>query len=415
MVNYLAAVLLCCISVGSEARDTLSIRLAQADSLFLTHNLALLARQYNIDAQKALIIQAKAYPNPLVTIDVNAYDPANDRYFHTGPTGQKVAAIEQLILLGGKRKTEIELAKKNVHIAELEFRDLLRDLRYRLHSGFFQLDLQLSLLRKYDQQLAVLDTLIAVYQQQADRGNVPMKDVIRLKSVYLQLHNDRSDVLRQGIEQQQQLQVLLQTNAIIIPLVSNEYFESLTRLYSIEQLQNEAFGNRPDLQQAERSAELAELNLSYQKRLAVPDISLIGSYDQRGGAFDNQINLGITLPLPVWNRNKGAIRQARFGIQISETLSGLKRQEVIAEISAAWQTMQISVSEFRKVNQLYSDDFESVIKGMNDNFQKRNVSILEFVDFFEAYMLSQAELERVKTQLALSAGLVNYTTATALY
>jgi cobalt-zinc-cadmium efflux system outer membrane protein len=46
---------------------------------------------------------------------------------------------------------------------------------------------------------------------------------------------------------------------------------------------------------------------------------------------------------------------------------------------------------------------------MSDNFLKQNISVLEFVDFFEAYNNSLAEIARIKIQLAESAELLNLT------
>src|SRR5690606_1009780 len=147
----------------------------------------------NIEAQKAQILQAKAYPNPVFTASFNAYDPEHKKVFHIGRSGQKSFQLQQLILLGGKRKVELEMAKTNAVIAALEFQQLLRKLKYRLHSDLFSVGLQQFLLDKYHEQLALIQAFLNDYQIQANKGNVPLRDVVRLKAAYLKLHNDRSD------------------------------------------------------------------------------------------------------------------------------------------------------------------------------------------------------------------------------
>jgi len=52
---------------------------------------------------------------------------------------------------------------------------------------------------------------------------------------------------------------------------------------------------------------------------------------------------------------------------------------------------------------------------MTANFQKRNVSIVEFVDFFEAYNDALSELSKVKTQLVLSGEQLNMLIGKDLY
>lgn len=171
------------LSYGSA--DTLRISIRQADSIFLKNNYSLLAATMGVKVQEAQIIQAKIYPNPILTADFNAYDPENDKFFHTGQTGQKYFQLEQLILLGGKRKREIQLARTNATIASLELQDLVRQLKYELHSSLYSLTQQALLINKYNTQLSLLDKILVTYNAQVDKGNVPLKDFVRLKGVYL--------------------------------------------------------------------------------------------------------------------------------------------------------------------------------------------------------------------------------------
>ena len=147
----------------------------------------------------------------------------------------------------------------------------------------------------------------------------------------------------------------------------------------------------------------------------MPDIAVNASYDQRGGAFKNQINAGFSMPIPVLNTNRGNIRAARYDKQAMDLYVQEKKLEVELEVQQAWQNMQRSISEFNKVKPMFNEEFSSVNKGVNDNFFKHNISILEFVDFVEAYNESLAEFEKIKTQIAVSAAQINYVTATKIY
>jgi len=398
-----------------NGQNTRQLTLAQVDSAFLRNNLLLLAQTYNVEMQKALTLQAKAYPNPLFTADINAYDPQNEKVFHTGSSGQKAFAIEQLILLGGKRKAEIELARQNEKVAALELEDLLRNLQYQLHASFFQLNRQRNTLGKFNLQLQLLDTLIASYDRQSKKGNLPPKDVIRLKSVYFKINNEKSELASQYFEQQQSMQMLLQMDEAFDPLITQSEIEDMTILQDYNNLLAAALENRPDLKLANETEQLALINLKLQKRLAVPDVALNTSYDQRGGAFQNQINVGLNIPLPLWNRNQGNIKAAEYSVKSMDIYQHQKLKEVQSDVMAAWQNLTLSISEYQKIRNYYTDDFELVFEGVNINFQKRNISILEFVDFFESYNESLSEFERVKTFLANSAMKINYVTASKIF
>ena len=61
--------LLCFSSAKSQSVDTLQFSLQQAEKQFIDSNFLLLAAHYNIDAQKALIEQAKVWQNPTINTD----------------------------------------------------------------------------------------------------------------------------------------------------------------------------------------------------------------------------------------------------------------------------------------------------------------------------------------------------------
>lgn len=389
--------------------------LAQADSVFLKNNLLLLAEQYNISTKDALILQARAYPNPLFTADLNAYDPDNNKAFHINQSGQKAFSIEQLILLGGKRKAEVDIAKQNKKVALLEMDDLLRNLRYQLHAGFYTINQQRITLDKFTRQLQVLDTLINAYEKQSERGNLPLKDVIRLKAVYFKINNDKSELANSFFSEQQKVQLILQSADYIEPVVNEDDFDKLVEPAQYDQLLDSALQNRPDLKVADESEALALMNIKLQQKMAIPNMALNSSYDQRGGAFQNQVNVGVSIPLPLWDRNKGNIRAAKYEAQSAAIYQKQKSNEVQAEVLAAWQDLTLSISEYQKIKNFYSTDFDAVFDGVNKNFQKRNISILEFVDFFESYNESLSEYERVKNYLATSAMQINYVTASKIY
>ncbi len=397
------------------AQGTQSLTLEQCEDLFLKKNLLVLAEQYNISAKQALTIQAKAYPNPVFNADVNVYDPQNKKIFHVDSSGQKSFQVQQLILLGGKRRVEIEIAKQNASIAEAEFSDLLRTLGAELRKRFYGISSAQVVMTNYQNQLLILDTIINSYKEQTYKGNLPLKDLIRLKSVYIKLNSNRSEIAASHNEDQKQLKLLLQTNVDIVPVVSDESYRKYTEIKPISDLQTLAVTNRPDLQIADKSAMVAALALKREKKQRIPDIELNGSYDQRGGAFHNQINAGITMPIPILNTNRGNIKAAEFDKKAMDTYLLEKKLEVELDVQQAWQNMQRSINEYTKVKDLYNEEFSKVNKGVNDNFHLRNISILEFVDFVEAYNESLADFENIKKQLVQSGAFINYVTGTKIY
>ncbi|HQQ94166.1 MAG TPA: TolC family protein [Bacteroidia bacterium] len=398
-----------------SGNDTIRVTLLQADSIFLKTNYYLLASAMNIEASKAQILQAKLYPNPVFTAEFNAYDPQNDIIFHTGPTGQKSFQFQQLVLLGGKRSSEIEMAKTNAAIAELEFQQLVRELKFKLHSQLFSVAQLLFLLNKQNHQLDLLDTLLSAYKIQTDKGNLPVKDFVRLKGTYLKLNNNRAELYRMLYTIQSDLQKLLNIHGFIRFSFEEKELEAYIRNTAMDQLISEALLNRPEMLIMHNNNVLAQQYLRYQKSQAVPDLNIYTAYDQRGGAFVNQWNAGVSLPLPLWNRNQGNIAMSRYKIKESEFNLASVQNEITSDIENSYALYSHSVSEYLKSKQLYNQEFETTVEGMTENFQKRNVSIIEFVDFFEAYNDVLSELVRTRIQLVEMAERLNLLVGKDIY
>ena len=388
-----------------------TITLEDCESQFLKNNLFLLASHYNVDASKALTIQARIWENPMITAELNAYNPDRDKYFDVGKQGQKVFGIEQLIYLGGKKRNEIKLAKTNEQLAELQFNDLLRTLKLQLRKSFYTVYYNTKSLETTDKQLAHIEDLINSYSVQAQKGNIPLKDVVRLQSLYLNFKNDRLEVINNNIEEQANLKLLLNATEEIVPNVSKEEFNKYLKTidFDLKSFENEAIANRPDYLARQKEIDANELNVKWQKSLSVPDITLGAKYDQRSGAFNNEANLTVGIPLPLWNQNKGNIKYAQTILAQSKVEKQNFDLQLQNEITSAWNKWEESRKNYVVVKPNVNSDFEAVYNGILTNFQKRNISLLEFTDFMESYNQVNIQVNELKKKLALSAEELNST------
>jgi cobalt-zinc-cadmium efflux system outer membrane protein len=378
--------------------DTLKLSLNQADSLFLNNNLLLLAQRFRISADQALIQQAKVWSNPNLTAEFNAYNPVKRVGFDVGNTGEKIFSIQQLIYLAGKRSNRIRIAENTAQLTELEFADLLRSLKVELRQRFYAFHFNSFTLQLFNNQLTLLKTIIEALDNQNKKGNVSLKEVLRLKAVYFQLSNDRTELLRELLDEQLALQNLLRTTQSVMPVVNDE---SLTRYDLQKVLQTDlismALENRPDMKISQRLTEQAQLNYRLQKSMAVPDLTLGAVYDQSGSYINNYTGITVGIDLPVWNRNQGNIRYAKA---ISESQLQYQEQKTLSiknEVSNSLKSLQGVEQEYKNVDKNFGSDFDLLNKGFIENFQKRNISLIEFVDFFEAYNDSVRQLNRLRT------------------
>ena len=415
MKTYLTLVILL-ISKLAGAQDTLTLTLRQADSLFLQRNLLALAGRFQIEAAQAQVIQVGLFDNPTVTFEVSAYNSEAKRVLDVGGQGQKFLSIQQLIYTAGKRNKRVALAQEASRLTEFEFRDLLRGLRFELHSRFYDIYFQSNTVRRYDQQIATLQTTVTAFEREYERNNVSLRELLRLRSLLFQLSNDRVEIRRQLADERQILRTLLSTNQPIRPL-ANEAELDRYRLptLSVDSLREIALRNRSDVRVAESLTHQAELNYNLQKALAKPDLRVGGSYDQAASYVPNYVGLSIAADIPVFNRNQGAIRAARSQISYQQQLERQKTVQITNEIIATLQKVRDVEQLYQSVGGRFTEEFELLNRGLIDNFQKRNISLLEFIDLFETYNENVRELNRLKADRVGAYEELDYVTGTTLF
>lgn len=388
-----------------------TVTLQDCESQFLKNNLFLLASQYNIDASKALTIQARIWDNPSITAELNAYNPERNQYFDIGKQGQKAFGIEQLIYLGGKKRNEIKLAQTNEKLAELQFNDLLRTLKLQLRKSFFTVYYNKKSLETTDNQLAHIEDLINSYSVQVQKGNIPLRDLVRLQSLYLNFKNERMEVINENIEEEANLKLLLNSTESIVPDISKEEFNKylVTIPFDLKTFQDEAIANRPDYLAKQKDIESNEINVKWQKSLSIPDITVGANYDQRSGAFNKEANLTLGIPLPLWNKNKGNIKYAQTILEQSKIEKQNFDLQLQTEITSAWNKWDESRKNYVVIKPTVNSDFEAVYNGILTNFQKRNISLLEFTDFMESYNQASIQINELKKKVVLSGEELNST------
>src|SRR5690606_1026474 len=122
----------------------------QYEELFLKQNLLLIAEKYNIDQASALLLQAKLWPNPSISIDeVNLWStkkplasldrPLPPIFGDIAKNTQCSAQIEQLIQTAGKRKKRIAVEQISVDIAIQQFEEILRNLKLDFRTNISRL------------------------------------------------------------------------------------------------------------------------------------------------------------------------------------------------------------------------------------------------------------------------------------
>jgi outer membrane protein, heavy metal efflux system len=384
------------LSPFARAQDTLRINIRQADSLFLQNNLQVLAEKYQIDISKSIEIQDKLWNNPTLSAEISAYNPSRG-FLDVGGKGQKAFSIQQMITRAGKRNKQVALDVESTRKTEFQFYDLIRTLKFELRETFFESYFLNQTIALYDTQITTLNTTVTAFEKEYTRQNISLKEVVRLKALLFQLTNDRADIQFELQENQRDLRTLLSVDLPVKTVVDSvDISKYQLKDFSLAMLKDKALQSRSDLKVAQSSTKQAELNYTLQKALAVPNIQLGAIYDQASNYQNNYVGISASMDLPFFNRNQGNIRAAKSNISYFKTSESAKVNSVNNEVDAALQKVNVAEKAYQSVENHFTDQFQLLSKGIYDNFQKRNITLLEFIDFIETYNESIKELNRLK-------------------
>ena len=417
--TFLIFVFAISINLSFAQSDSLKLDLKQAEVLFLKNNFDLLAGNYQIDQAKAEVITAKLFDNPELEYENLFYNHETKKFLQTSyEFGQYAGSITQLIKLAGKRNKSIKLAQTGVELAELEYFDLMRTLKFELRNTFYKTYFATQSVKVYEDQVKSTRSLLKAYDLQLKAGNVALKDIIRIKSLMIGLKAKQANLLNDLEDNYKDLKLLcgLEPNTnLLLTVPSNDNKNVAINQITYASLLDSAKTNRADLKLAKTDLEYNELNLKLQKAMAIPDVEISLAYDLKGNYPEKFTGIGLKIPIPLFNRNQGEIKKAKIGIDIST--SNIKKQELILsnEVFNSYRTAIRNEKLLTEIDPSFNGDFNKLINGLIKNFRERNIILIEFLDLYESYKENILQVNNLQFERMSAREELNYVTGTNIF
>ena len=390
--------------------------LLECENAFQQNNLQLLAEQYSINMADADILQAKIWELPQMSGYINGYNPQDRRFLDAGKA--KGFEVTQLIYMGGKKKNEIAFAKSNKELAQLQFSQLLVELRTQLHTNYYNLYYEKLKLENTNKQLGYMNDLLKAYKVQSAKGNVSLKDEVRLQSIVIQLNNDKVNINKNLLEFEQNLKVLTGITENIDPEISEEEAKLVLTAQPFgdnDELKRKALENNADYLFILKLIDNSKLYAQWQKSLNVPDLNVGAEYDQASGTFNNEINLKVAIPIPLWKSNKGNVEKANYAIKQNQKNAEFQKLNLETKVQSAFQIWKTQYDQLAEIKATDLSNLDLVYDGMLKNFRNGNISLIEFTDFMESYRQTALQIYDMKNDLMESAIQLNQLVQTKIF
>ncbi|MDH2206824.1 MULTISPECIES: TolC family protein [unclassified Empedobacter] len=379
------------LAIQTQAQN---VTLDNLEAAFLQKNYALIANKFNVDRIDAEIIQEKLWQNPTLSIsEVNLWKTYNVEeqpylFGKYGKNQQISVELEQLIETAGKRKKRVAIKELEKNSALFEYEELLRELKKELRQTYFSLARIQSEKKELQNSVDLFEQMMTQYQRQADLKNVPKADFYRLQTELIGLQKDQIELENQEIEYINKLRLLTQNSDLNVNEIDFSRFNSHSKSipFNAKQLAKE---QNIALKKQENEINLAEKQLILEKAQRTPDLAFQVNYDRGGNIMRDFVGVGVSIDLPIFNTNKGNIKASEIVLNQQQ----ITKNALNSELDISIDRLQNQISQLDKAliqwKKLNNQEQLTMIDNYKKHLQNKQITLLEFIDFTQAYRESQ--------------------------
>lgn len=314
------------------------------------HNPQLKASKSEIAVARAERSEASRRPNPAFSLNAENY-----RLFRTNPgaffqTQEITARIDQEVETGGKRRLRTQGAELKIHAQEANYEDTARRLRLQVTAAYLKGVLAQTNLGASEAVLEGVDQIIQLNRIRLENGDISRMELRRLEVERLRfvddvfhfrlaLANAKSTLLtRLGapfLTATFHFSDTLPFTAEVLPTQEGILLPS-----DLAELERQAMAQRPDLMAAIYQERWLDTETNRQRAIRSPNITVGAGYKR--DLAENAVVFGLTIPLQIFNRNKGGIARALAERERAKSLAAQARNLILLEVRKAFNAVEVN-------------------------------------------------------------------------
>ena len=261
-------------------------------------NPALAAAKATEAAKAGAASQAGAYPNPVFTFEIGELDTDD-----LGIRKEKMT-LEQTFPIGGRRGNAVNSARSNAEAASHDLAQTRREIYQRIHAQwanqlyFQETDAALTELLDHANQTLQIATIR--FEARAAPESHATKALLEVYELETRLQR----LTQQQVGAEADFRALMGG----LPFPMNRLGGTLDQNH-LNNFNNEVVGVHPTLDAASSRLEAAQADLSEARAERIPDLGVFASYGRIRPTGDSFVEAGISIPIPLFNRNQGLIAE----------------------------------------------------------------------------------------------------------
>lgn len=348
---------------------TLEDVLALADRM----NPELARERKNVDLATASVWEAQLYPNPSLLLQVEDVRTRN-----SFGDSKRLAGISFSLALGGRLGAGRSVAEKEREAAAIGFVWRRREILSLVKRAFASLLVSNRTVELARETRDLAKTLHDVTNERFKAQAVPemelLKAAVSLAKAEVDLRLAEKDVL----VGRKSLHALMGNADLPQEKFSGTLYSRFT-LPGFEALRGQVTSVHPLLETAVRKKEAAELELVLARRERVPDVGL----DVLGGRDSNSqtiVEAGISIPLPLFNRNQAKIAKAEIRIDQAKYDVDAVRNELILRLTESYRSFASAQDRVTVYQEEILPKAEKAFGQTNEGYKLGKFGYLDLLD-----------------------------------
>lgn len=343
------------------------------------HNPGLQASRDQVDVARGTRRTAQAYPNPELDIGTG---PSRVRQVR-GQTGQnRIIGLSQPIDYPQTRAMRIQGAEAGIDVAEAGLQGARINLLTQVKLAFYDVLRRQDEMRIAQENFDLLGDVRDRVRLRVTIGESPRYELVKAEAELLEAaKNLESAVIR--VDQAKDA-----LRNLIGPALP-ENFEVAGKLRidtpipPLEELRREVMARSPDIAQSQARENQAAARLQLERRLRIPQVTVHGVYEE-----DPDIRswrLGMSLPLPLWNRREGPIAEATAQLAQSQSLVAQQQLVLLRELETIYSSYLISGRQVDAFEAGLLKEAEAALKVAEAAYRFGERGILDYLDALRVY------------------------------
>lgn len=391
------------VKIMTEPRGVITMKDALA--LALIRNPGLKSFSWDIRVAEADQLQASLKPNPELGVEV-------ENVGGTGPLSEFNSAettiqLSQLIEMGDKRKNRIRLASVDKKLAGWDYEAKRLNLFTEVNEAFIGVLAAQKRLGLTEELLKLSEDLLDTVSKRVSAGkDSPLektKAAVALSNIEIQ-HKQAIEKLKFA---RKKLASKWGSSKPEFDSVAGK-FDSFSPVPPIEDLII-LIEQNPDIARWTSEIDKGKASLELEKSRAVSDITLSGGMRRFNDINDDAFVFGVSVPLPVSNRNQGGKRRAVYELAKTRERKKAAYNRVQLQFDEAYQDLLNSYTQASLLSESVLQGAESVYEASKTAYSQGKLEYLNVLDaqrtLFEAngqyiealasYHTAKARVERL--------------------